>query len=306
MLEIALILAEHRSRAYEDMCTKFLEHFAYIATAIHERGLWVEEDGFYYDVLRIGDQAIPMRVRSMVGLLPLCAATTLGEGTLAALPDFAAHLRWFVENKPQYAQHIDQHHVRDGADGRLLAIVGPDRLQRILARLLDEAELLSPHGVRSVSATHREEPFVLKLGDLELSVDYAPGEATTGLFGGNSNWRGPVWFPVNALVIEALRTYGRFFGDDVLVELPVGSGHHRALVDVADDLAGRLVGIFRDRPDGHRPVHGPYAKFDTDPAWHDCIPFHEYFHGDTGAGLGASHQTGWTGLVADFLLRHGS
>ena len=303
MLEIALILGEHRSPAYEDMCTKFLEHFAYIATAIHDHGLWDDDDGFYYDVLRIGDERIPMRVRSVVGLLPLCAVTTLSPRTLAALPAFTAHLDWFVEHRPQFARHIDRRHLRAGTEGRLLAIVGPERLARILDRLLDEDELLSPHGIRSVSARHREEPFVLHLAGVDMSVDYAPGEGTTGLFGGNSNWRGPVWFPVNSLVIDALRAYGRFFGDDLLVEHPAGSGVRRPLSAVADDLADRLVSLFREGADGRRPVHGPYDKFHTDPAWHDVLPFHEYFHGDTGAGLGASHQTGWTGLVADLLLR---
>jgi hypothetical protein len=303
LLEMALILAEHRSAAYEDMCTKFLEHFAYIATAIHDRGLWDEGDGFYYDVLRMGDDRVPLRVRSMVGLLPLCAATTLSARTLAALPDFAGRLEWFVANKPQFARHIDHRHRRQGTEGRLLAIVGPDRLTPILARLLDEAELLSPHGIRSVSARHRDQPFVLHLAGMELSVDYAPGEGTTGLFGGNSNWRGPVWFPVNALVVDALRVYGRYFGDDYLVEHPRGSGRTLPLEAVADDLAERLVAIFREAGDGQRPVHGGQPKFDTDPAWHGCLPFHEYFHGDTGAGLGASHQTGWTGLVADLVLR---
>jgi hypothetical protein len=305
MLEIALVLAEHRSPAYEDMCTKFLEHFSYIATAIHERGLWDDEDGFYYDVLRIGDERIPLKVRSMVGLLPLCAATTLAPRTLEALPRFAAHFDWFVENKRQFARHIDYRHVREGTEGRLLAIVGPERLARILDRLLDEAELLSPHGVRSVSAHHRDQPFVLHLAGMDLSVDYVPAEGTTGLFGGNSNWRGPVWFPVNALVVDALRAYGRFFGDDYLVEHPAGSGRALPLDAVADDIADRLIALFREDPDGRRPVHGRYEKFHKDPGWHDAIPFHEYFHGDTGAGLGASHQTGWTGLVADLLLRRG-
>ncbi len=302
MLEMSLVLAEH-SPAYEDMCTKFLEHFAYIATAIHERGLWDDDDGFYYDVLRVGDERIPLRVRSMVGLLPLCAVTTLGERTLERLPDFAARLDWFVRHRPQFARHIDHRHVRGGHEGRLLALVGPDRLERILTRLLDPQELLSPHGVRSLSAVHRDQPFMIELGGMELGVDYAPAEGTTGLFGGNSNWRGPVWFPVNSLVVDALRAYGRFFGDDLMVEHPAGSGEHRSLTDVADDLAERLVGLFREGHDGRRPVHGPYEKFHDDPAWHDAIPFHEYFHGDTGAGLGASHQTGWTGLVADLLLR---
>jgi hypothetical protein len=193
--------------------------------------------------------------------------------------------------------------VRDGSEGRLLALVGPERLERILTYLLDEDELLSPHGVRSVSAHHRDHPFTVELGGMSLQVDYAPAEGTTGLFGGNSNWRGPVWFPVNALVVDALRAYGRFFGDDLTVEHPTRTGTDRPLGAVADDLADRLVATFREGADGRRPVHGPYEKFHIDPAWHDAIPFHEYFHGDTGAGLGASHQTGWTGLVADLLLR---
>jgi hypothetical protein len=302
MLEISLVLAE-RSPAYEDMATKFLEHFAYIATAIHDRGLWDDEDGFYYDVLRMGDERIPLRVRSMVGLLPLCAVTTLGPATLERLPDFAARLDWFVRNKPQFAQHVDHRHVRDGTEGRLLALVGPDRLQRILRWLLDERELLAPTGIRSVAASLRDEPFVVQLGGSTLTVDYVPGEATIGLFGGNSNWRGPVWFPVNALVVDALRAYGRFFGDDVTVEHPVGSGRTATISDVAADVAGRLVATFREGPDGRRPVHGRAEKFHTDPVWHEMVPFHEYFHGDTGEGLGASHQTGWTGLVADLLLR---
>ena len=255
MLEISLTLTD-RSPAYEDMCTKFLEHFAYIATAIHERGLWDDEDGFYYDVLRLGDERIPLRVRSMVGLLPLCAVTTLGDATLDRLPRFAAHLDWFVTHRPHFAHHIDHRHVRDGSEGRLLALVGPDRLGRLLDRLLDESELLSPHGIRSVSAMHREHPFTVDLAGMQLSVDYAPAEGTTGLFGGNSNWRGPVWFPVNALVIDALRAYGRFFGDDLRVEHPVGGGAERNLTEVADDIAARLVATFREGDDGRRPVHG--------------------------------------------------
>jgi hypothetical protein len=302
MLELALLLTE-RSPAYEDMCTKFLEHFAYIATAIHERGLWDDEDGFYYDVLRLGDQRIPLRVRSMVGLLPLCAVTTLSDDTLRRLPRFASHLQWFVEHKPHFAHHIDHRHVRDDHEGRLLALVGPDRLAQVLRRMLAADEMLSPYGVRSVSAMHREHPFEVELAGMRLSVDYVPGESTTGLFGGNSNWRGPVWFPVNALLVDALRAYGRFFGDDLRVPMPSGSGSTRSLGQVADELARRLVSVFRDDGSGRRPVHGGIAKFADDPEWHRLVPFHEYFHGDTGAGLGASHQTGWTGLVADFLLR---
>ena len=197
----------------------------------------------------------------------------------------------FQNQKPLHQQECDTHRS------------GPDRLCRLLERLLDESELLSPYGIRSVSAMHREHPFTVELGGMVLSVDYVPAEGTTGLFGGNSNWRGPVWFPVNALVIDALRAYGRFFGDDLRVEHPVGSGTRHTLTGIAGDIADRLVATFRTGDDGRRPVHGPYEKFHTDPLWHAMVPFHEYFHGDTGAGLGASHQTGWTGLVADLLLR---
>jgi hypothetical protein len=306
MLEMSILLTG-RSMAYEAMCTKFVEHFAYIAAAIDDRGLWDSQDGFYYDVLRLGDgpgaSTIPLRVRSMVGLLPLCAVTTLGADTLARLPRFAASINWFVRNKPHFARYINYHHTHSGGQGRLLAIVGPERLGRILGRLFHESELLAPHGIRSVSQMHRDEPFVLELAGQRLVVDYVPGEGTTGLFGGNSNWRGPIWFPVNALVVEALRAYGRFFGPDEHIEAPVGSGRRIRYEEAANDLADRLISVFREGPDGRRPVHGAAAKFHTDPAWHDLIPFHEYFHGDTGAGLGASHQTGWTGLVADLLLR---
>jgi hypothetical protein len=301
MLEIALVLARH-DPAYEDVATKFFEHFALIATAAYEQGLWDEADGFFYDVLSAGDgRKVPMRVRSMVGLLPLCATTTLGTDTLRRLPRFADNYHWFVTNRPEARTVVGQTHVREGAEGRLLAMVGPAQLERILARMLDEQEFLSPHGLRSVSRRHRDEPFVLELPGLRAAVDYEPAESTSGLFGGNSNWRGPVWFPVNHLLIEGLRRYAAFFGDDVLVEHPTGSGTKQTLAQVADDLAARLVGIFLDAG-GRRPVFGNHALFQADPRWHDQLWFHEYFHGDTGAGLGASHQTGWTGLVAELLL----
>jgi hypothetical protein len=302
LLEMALTLAEH-DESYEDLATKFFEHFAYIATAIHDRGLWDEADGFYYDVLRFpnGD-CIPMRVRSMVGLLPLCATMTLGQATLDRLPYFFGHLRWFQANKPQYTTRILQAHRLGEHEGRLVSIVGPEGLRRILTVMLDEAEFLSPYGLRSVAASHREHPFILELAGMTASVDYTPGESTTGLFGGNSNWRGPLWFPVNYLVIEALGRFARYFDDHFRIEHPTGSGQERTLAEIADDLAERLIRIFCDDAQGRRPVFGVYEKFQSDPAWHDLIPFHEYFHGDTGAGLGASHQTGWTGLVANLII----
>jgi hypothetical protein len=302
LLEIAIVLADHDD-TYEDLATKFFEHFAYIASAIHDRGLWDDDDGFYYDVLRTADGTRhPLRVRSMVGLLPLCATTTLGEATLTRLPGFAARFRWFIDHKPQFAANVAHRFTRDGGAGRLLAMVDADRLRRILATVLDEAEFLSPHGLRALAAGHRHRPFSIDLAGMSASVDYEPGESTTGLFGGNSNWRGPIWFPVNYLVIEALRRYARYFGESFTVECPVGSGEHRTLDEVADELARRLVSIFLEDEDGRRPVFGGYEKFQTDPALHGLIPFHEYFHGDTGMGLGASHQTGWTGLVADLII----
>jgi hypothetical protein len=301
MLEIAIVLADH-DRAHEDMATKFFEHFALIAKAIHDRGLWDDDDGFYYDVLQIaGGERRPLRVRSMVGLLPLCAVTTLGEATLARLPDFAGRFSWFLTNRSEFAEHVDQMHQHSGSTGRLLAIVGPERLGRILQRLFDESEFLSPHGIRALSRHHHDHPFTIELGGTTSTVGYEPAESRSGLFGGNSNWRGPVWFPVNHLVIEALRRYHRYFGDDVTVEVPTGSGRHLDLGQAADELSQRLVSIFLDDADGRRPVFGDIERFQTDPDWHGMIPFHEYFHGDTGAGLGASHQTGWTGLVADLI-----
>jgi len=302
LLEIAVVLANHDD-TYEDLATKFFEHFAYIAAAIHDRGLWDERDGFYYDVLRTADGTRhPLRVRSMVGLLPLCGTTTLGEATLARLPEFAERVAWFVEHKPEFAANVAHRFTRDGSEGRLLAMVDPDRLRRLLATMLDEEEFLSPHGLRALAASHRDHPFSIDLAGMTATVGYEPGESATGLFGGNSNWRGPVWFPVNYLMIEALRRYARYFGDSFTVECPAGSGMERTLDHVADELARRLVSIFLDDQDGRRPVFGGYEKFQTDPALHGLIPFHEYFHGDTGMGLGASHQTGWTGLVADLII----
>ncbi len=303
LLEIALVLAEH-DPVYEDMATKFLEHFAYIATA--SESLWDEDAGFYHDVLHLTDGGkVPLPVRSVVGLLPLAATTTLGSATLQRLPDFAGRMRWFAEHKPAFAAAIARTHDRDGAEGHLLSVVPPERLPRILAVMLDEDEFLSPHGLRALSARHRGEPFSVDLAGVKYSVDYEPAESTTGLFGGNSNWRGPVWFPVNHLLVEAVERFARFYGDDVTVECPTGSGQRRTLSDVADELSRRLIATFLDGPEGRRPVFGSAEQLQRDPALHDRLLFHEYFHGDTGAGLGASHQTGWTGLVADLIMRKG-
>jgi hypothetical protein len=300
LLEMALLLAEH-DRTYEDIATKFFEHFAYIASAIHDQGLWDESDGFYYDILLLGNERVPLRVCSMVGLIPLYATITLGKATLTRLHDFAGRFNWFLTHKPQYGDVVGHVHTLGMHEGRLLSIVSPERLRPILARMLDEEEFLSPYGLRSVSRRHAAEPFMLSIGGMVAAVDYEPAESTTGLFGGNSNWRGPIWFPVNYLVIEALRRFARYCGDHVRVELPTGSGVMATLNEVADDLSRRLITLFlRDRS-GRRPVLGWYDRFQADPGLSDLIPFHEYFNGDTGMGLGASHQTGWTGLVADLI-----
>ena len=242
MLEIALVLAEH-DRVYEDMATKFLEHFAYIATA--SEALWDEDGGFYHDVLHLdGGGQVPLRVRSVVGLLPLAATTTLGPATLQRLPDFAGRLHWFAEHKAALARGVVRTHEREGVEGRLLSVVPPERLARILGVMLDESEFLSPHGLRALSAGHRDAPFTVDLAGMQFSVDYEPAESTTSLFGGNSNWRGPVWFPVNHLLIEAVERFARFYGDDVTVECPAGSGRQLTLSQVAGELSRRLVSTF--------------------------------------------------------------
>jgi hypothetical protein len=303
MLQIAIELAE-RDAAYEDMATKFFEHFAYIATALHDSGLWDDDDGFYYDVLSIeGGTSIALKVQSLVGVLPIAATTALTDETLRRLPWFAEHYRWFLEHRPHFAMDATSVHSRNGTESRLLAIVSPDRLRRVLTHVLDPDGMLSPFGVRSVSARHRAHPFELDLAGTRSIVDYEPAESTSGLFGGNSNWRGPVWFPVNYVVIEALGRYARFFGDDFRVECPTGSGQMLTLDEVARELGGRLLSLFLDDRDGHRAAFGDVAKFQTDRRWHDQLQFYEYFNGDTGKGLGASHQTGWTGLVADLIIR---
>jgi hypothetical protein len=301
--EMCLTLAAYHDPVYEDLATKFLEHFAIVATAMRDSELWNEQDGFYYDALIVNGNTTQLRAQSMVGLLPLFAVRVATAERLSRAPDFAGHLRWFLANKPAYAAVItgdDDARRPAGRDGaHLLSIVGLERLSRVLSRVLDEAQFLAPTGVRSLSGVHRDHPFVLDLGDgRSASVDYEPAESTSGLFGGNSNWRGPVWFPVNHLLIESLRRYSDWTGDDVAVELPTGSGHRVPLAAIADELAGRLVSTFVPGSDGVRPFARP--SWERMPAaWRDRIQFNEYFHGETGAGLGASHQTGWTALVID-------
>jgi hypothetical protein len=303
MLELAMRLAD-RDETYEDLAIKFFEHFALIAWALNQQGLWDEEDGFFYDVLHTGDgRVVPLKARSMVGLLPLAAVTTVGPATMARLPEFMQRALWFTANRPE-GQAVVQHTASPAHAGwRMMSLLDEDRLRRLLSVMLDESEFLSPHGLRALSRRHLDHPLQVDVDGVQATLDYEPGESTTGLFGGNSNWRGPVWFPLNYLLIEALRVYHRYFGDTFEVECPTGSGRLLDLAAVADELSARLVSLFLERDDGTRPVFGDARLFQTDPAWHDQLLFFEYFHGDTGAGLGASHQTGWTGLVADLVLR---
>jgi hypothetical protein len=300
LLSMALELAREHP-AYEDMATKFFEHFVAISDSINTlggTGLWDEADGFYYDQLHAGDRQIPLRVRSMVGLLPLIAVEVLEADTLAALPDFKRRMDWFLENRPSQARHI----VSDGAaHGRyLLCIASRERLERVLRTVLDENEFLSPHGLRALSRAHRENPYRFQVGDQEFRVDYDPAESTSGLFGGNSNWRGPIWFPVNYLLIEALQRYHHFYGDALQLECPTGSGDRSDLGTIARTLSARLTALFVADASGRRPCHGADARFASDPHWRDLLVFPEYFHGDDGRGVGARFQ-GWTTLVVRCL-----
>ena len=303
LLDIAIVLAEH-DRAYVDTATKFFEHFAYIAAAAYSQGLWDAEDAFFYDVLRLADGTqVPLKVRSVVGLLPLAAVTRLTTRTMRRLPELGARLRWFLTNRPEYADVIGARRLGpDGTQQRLLSMVGPEQVVRLLARMLDTDEFLSEYGLRTLSRAHLDKPFTVTLGGQEFSVGYEPAESTSGLFGGNSNWRGPIWMPTNFLLITALRDHAAFFGDNLQVEYPTRSGVKRTLDEIADDLSARLISLFTRDGWGRRPIYGAAQLFQTHPDWRDLICFPEYFHGDNGAGLGAWHQTGWTALVADLIL----
>jgi hypothetical protein len=305
MLSMALELASE-DPAYEDVASKFFEHFVAIVDAMNTlggMGLWSEEDGFYYDQLHVGGEHIPLKVRSMVGLIPLFAVEILEEDVLAKLPGFRKRMQWFLENRGDLAHHISYMACSaDAADShRLLAIPSRERLERVLRYLLDEGEFLSPHGIRALSRVHKDHPYVFRVGGMEHRVAYDPGESTTGLFGGNSNWRGPVWFPVNYLLVEALERYHHFYRDGLKVECPVGSGNFLNLSQVSREIARRLASCFLPDASGSRPCHGGDPRFAKDPFWRDLVLFHEYFHGDTGRGVGASHQTGWTSLVVRCL-----
>ena len=309
MLAIALELAR-QDPAYEDVASKFFEHFVYIAHAVHDLGrqginLWDETDGFYYDVLHGDGPAHRLRVRSMVGLIPLFAVETLEPEAIDRLAGFKRRMQWFIDNHPEFRDHVETATKPGGGVRRLLAIVARPQLPRVLRFMLDESEFLSPHGIRAVSRYHQDHPYVLQMNGMEHRVDYDPAEATTDMFGGNSNWRGPVWFPVNYLLIESLQKFHYFYRDTVKVEFPTGSGTRLDLWQVATELSRRLTRIFLRDADGRRPVYGGTEKFQRDPHWRDLVLFYEYFHGDNGAGIGAGHQTGWTGLVAKLLQQSG-
>ena len=299
MLEIALVLARD-DPAYEDVAVKFFEHFTLIAEAINAHGLWDEADGFYYDrVRRPSDgEAWPVRVRSMTGLIPLCAVAAADAADTQNLFEFNFRVNEYLDSHPAARDFV---RPANGGRSMLMALVGHDKLPRIIERIADEQEFLSPHGLRALSAAYRGRPFEFWLqGEITASVDYEPAESTTPLFGGNSNWRGPIWFPVNFLVLGALHRYAGA-NAEMTFEYPLGSGQQRTLAEIVADLGERLVSIYLPGADGQRPVHGTYNGMPT--GWRENLPFHEYFHGDTGAGLGASHQTGWTGLVADMVIR---
>ncbi|HET9402171.1 MAG TPA: hypothetical protein VFO34_14595 [Candidatus Acidoferrales bacterium] len=310
MLAMAIELAKH-DIAYEDVATKFFEHFVYISEAMNNRGgagmaLWDDEDGFYYDVLHLPDSTRHfMKVRSMVGLIPLLAVETLEPEAIKRLTGFRARMQWFIQNKPAFCEYMDTSSTSDGAQRILLSLVNRDRLPRVLRYMLDENEFLSPHGIRSISKYHKFHPYVLKLDGIERRVGYEPAESQSGMFGGNSNWRGPVWMPMNYLLVEALQKFHWYYKDSLQVEYPTGAAQKTNLWQIAAELSHRLTRLFQRQPDGTRAGMAKLARFQNDPHWRDLILFHEYFDGDNGAGLGASHQTGWTSLVAKLLEQNG-
>lgn len=306
LMRIALELAVHHS-VYEDIASKFFEHFLYIAQAMNNIGdqgigLWNEEDQFFYDVLRLpGGKAIPLKVRSMVGLIPLFAVQTLESELLNRVPDFKHRMEWFLNYRPDLAGLVSNWNVPGLGERKLLSLLRGHRMKKLLVRMLDETEFLSDYGVRSLSKAHANAPYMFQSGEVKLTVSYLPGESDSGVFGGNSNWRGPIWFQMNYLLINALHRYAEFYGNDYRVECPTGSGQMLSLREVSDELKQRLVKLFRVNAQGHIPAAGSNKKLNTDPHFRKHHQFYEYFHGDTGQGLGASHQTGWTALIAKLL-----
>jgi hypothetical protein len=306
MLELSLVLAEH-DPTYDDFILKFLQRFFHIAASMdplgeHSDEMWDEDDGFFYDVLRLPDgTGVRLKVRSLVGLLPLCATTVIEPGVLAKFPNLRAQVGdMYARNKDLLGNNHDP--LVPGVNGRhILSLVNEDKLRRILTRMLDEERFLGPHGIRSLSRWHLDHPYEFDVHGTKYTVQYEPAESTTGMFGGNSNWRGPVWFPVNVLIVRALLQHYQYYGDDFTIECPTGSGHQMTLFEVAKEIGDRLVGTFLPGADGTRPVYGETDVFQHDEHWKDLVLFYEYFHGDNGAGLGASHQTGWTGVVARLI-----
>ncbi len=307
MLSTALLLAE-RNPDYEDVASKFWEHYIYIANAMNSRtnpakSLWDQQDGFFYDQLISPDhETMLIRARTMVGFVPMFGASTVPVNTFDRYPDFQRRREWFVQHRPDLVESVEPMLVPGPTNRLILGLVRPDQLRRMLGYMLDENEFFSPYGVRAVSRYHLEHPLVLDLGGKEYRLDYEPGESTTDLFGGNSNWRGPIWMPMNVLILLSLEEYYRHYGDDFKVECPTGSGQMKNLKEVGEELARRLANIFLRNQEGKRAVFGDCDLFNADPYWRDLIPFHEYFHGDNGRGCGASHQTGWTGTIAQILL----
>ncbi|HWN93868.1 MAG TPA: glucosidase, partial [Methylomirabilota bacterium] len=302
MLEISIELAMHDA-AHADMALKFIQHFVAIAAAtVHaggNTGMWDEEDGFFYDVLQLPNgQAQRLKVRSMVGLLPLCAVTVFEGEFREKYPELMKRFERFLGARPELLSFIHDPNKVGHASRRLGAILDETKLRRVLAKMLDEDEFLSAYGIRALSRYHADHPYVFPVNGHEFRASYVPGESDSGMFGGNSNWRGPIWMPVNALIIRALLQYYTYYGNEFTVECPTGSGRQMNLYQVAEEITRRLGSIFEKDEQERRPVNGGARKFDDDPHWRDCIQFYEYFHGDTGAGLGANHQTGWTGVIA--------
>jgi len=316
LMRISIELAAHRP-AYEDIASKFFEHFLHIAGAMRNIGgrgldLWDETDGFYYDVLHcdtndgVRCESVPLRVRSLVGLVPLFAVETLSSVRLERLPGFSARMDWFLRHRPDLAALVSRWQTEGAGSQHLLSLLRGHRMKSLLRRMLDETEFLSPHGVRALSKDHEAQPYRVELGGAAHEVRYVPGASDSGLFGGNSNWRGPVWMPVNYLLVDSLRRFHAYYGDDFRVECPTGSGTFLNLRQIADELSSRLCRLFLPDANGSRPSHGEHLRFHQNPHFRDHLLFHEYFHGDTGRGLGASHQTGWTGLVATLLAESAS
>lgn len=310
MLKIAIELGRHEP-VYQDTATKFIEHFLRIASAMtgrnpHGHSLWDEQDGFFYDVLHLPNGTVmPLKLRSMVGLLPLIAVQTLEPVVFEEQPTLARRMNWFIRNRPHLSGNIAQVDIRGVGERRLMALLTRERLVRVLHYMLDENEFLSPYGIRSLSKYHEAHPYTLQVNGYSYTVGYEPAESRSGLFGGNSNWRGPVWFPINYLIIEALQKFHHYYGDSLQVEFPTNSGYLMNLGEVATELSKRLVRLFLPDEQGRRPIYGGLEPFQSDPHWRDYVWFYEYFHGDNGAGLGASHQTGWTGLVAKLIQQIG-